>query len=400
MTTLRLLVGLALLGAPTLYGGQAVVERPGARQPVAPAAPRVTPLAETQWTDAQRETALKYARDGRTSNALRTLLNVPEIVEGVMPFTTYLSEESSLSPRHRALLILRTAWLCGSRPIWALHGARARAAGVSAAEIRRVAQGPDTAGWEPFEANLLRLADQLYRNSSVTDATWQALSATYDLFHLMDAVETVNHFTVLGMLYNSFGVQPDDETVDRLPTDVPYRIVAPDREPPLGMARVVAPEGRGIAVGRTFARYPQLTARWGPRQTFVNRVSKIAPRYREMLILRMGWNCRSEYEWSQHVGRVGRARDHGLEPVRIAEGPEAEGWDPTERTILRAADELFRDGLVADGTWTALVGRFDTSLAMSAVLTASAYRAISMSLNTYGVQHEPEDERFPTLPPR
>ena len=70
LTTLRLLVGLALLGAPTLYGGQAVVERPGARQPVAPAAPRVTPLAETQWTDAQRETALKYARDGRTSNAL------------------------------------------------------------------------------------------------------------------------------------------------------------------------------------------------------------------------------------------------------------------------------------------------------------------------------------------
>ena len=63
----------------------------------------------------------------------------------------------------------------------------------------------------------------------VTDATWQTLSATFDLFHLMDAVETVNHFTVLSMLYNSFGVQPDEGSVDRLPTDVPYRSTVPDR---------------------------------------------------------------------------------------------------------------------------------------------------------------------------
>ena len=41
-----------------------------------------------------------------------------------------------------------------------------------------------------------------------------------------------------------------------------------------------------------------------------------------MLILRIGWNCQSEYEWAQHVGSVG-ARDYGLDPVRIAEGPDA-----------------------------------------------------------------------------
>ena len=37
---------------------------------------------------------------------------------------------------------------------------------------------------------------------------------------------------------------------------------------------------------------------------------------------------------------------------------------------------------------------------MSAVVTASAYRAISLSLNTYGVQLEPANERFPQLPAR
>jgi alkylhydroperoxidase family enzyme len=271
---------------------------------------------------------------------------------------------------------------------------------MTATEIRRIAQGPDTPGWEPFEATLLRMSDQLYRNSSVTDATWKTLSATYDMFHLMDAVETVNHFIVLSMVYNSFGVQPDEGTTDRLPTDVPYRVVVPQREPPLAVARFTPAAGRGIAVSRTFSLYPKLNERWSPRQNFILRTSKLTPKHRELLILRMGWNCRSEYEWAQHVGNVGRARDHGLEPIRIAEGAEAQGWEPIERTLVRASDELYRDGNVSDATWRALGGGFDTGLIMSAVFTTSDYRAISMSLNTYGVQLEPTDERFPKLPAR
>ena len=114
----------------------------------------------------------------------------------------------------------------------------------------------------------------------------------------------------------------------------------------------------------------------------------------------MGWNCRAEYEWAKHVGTVGRARDHGLDPVNIAEGPQAKAWDPFESNILRVADDLYRDGIVSDGTWRALSERFDTGLAMSAVFTSSDYRAISLSLNTYGVQLEEGDERFPQLPAR
>jgi alkylhydroperoxidase family enzyme len=272
---------------------------------------------------------------------------------------------------------------------------------MSAEEIRRIAQGPDTAGWDPFEATLIRLADQLYRNSSVTNATWQAISARFSLFNLMDAIETVNHFIVLGVVYNSFGVQPDADLKDRFPTNVPYRVNVPQREPALTTARVEAPAGRGIAVSRTFGRYPTLNQRWSPRQGFVNQRSKLTPRHREMLILRMGWNCRSEYEWAKHVGTVGRARDHGLDPERIAEGPLASVWDPFEKAILRASDEIYRDGVVSNATWRALSEQYDTGLLMSAVMSTSAYRAISLSLNTYGVQLDsPTDERLPQVPAR
>src|SRR6185295_18415629 len=152
--------------------------------------------------------------------------------------------------------------------------------------------------------------------------------------------------------------------------------------PPLKTARVEPNPGRGIAVGRTFNKYEKLNQRWSPRQTFINRTSKLTPHHREMLILRMGWNCRAEYEWAKHVGSVGRARDHGLDPPKIAEGAAADAWDPFEKAILRASDELYRDGVVSDATWKTLAAQYDTGLMMSAVFTTSDYRAISMSLNT------------------
>jgi alkylhydroperoxidase family enzyme len=317
-----------------------------------------------------------------------------------MPFSSYLSSESTLSPRHRELLILRVAWLCGNHSLWATHSAIARKLPMTADVIRRIALGPEASGWDVLEATLLRLADELYRNSSVSDTTWVALAEHYDLYHLMDAVETVNHFTVLSLLYNTLGVQPDEGSTDRLPNDVPYRVVVPARGSPLNVARVGPVPGPGIAVGRTFARHPKLAEPRGRRANYINRGSPLLPRYREMLILRIGWDCQSEYEWAQHVGSVGRARDYGLDPTRIAQGPDAPGWDTFEATILRAADELYRDAGVSDRTWDGLAARFDTRMLMSAIFTASSYRATSMALNAFGVQLEAGDERFPQLPSR
>ena len=380
---------------------QALPDPPRAdRQPVGLSAPRIAPLPESQWTDEHRRLVEMYAGDGLADNQLHTLLNVPAIVEGLMPFTVYLTEESTLSPRHRSLLILRVAWLCGNQPIWATNAVRARDGGMTDDEIRRIAEGPDAAGWDPVERTLLRLPDQLYLNSSVTDATWSALAARYIEHNLIDAVETANHFIVLSMIYNAFGVQPDSETPDRLPPDVPYRITVPESEPSLAVARLEPLDGPGIAVGRTFARHPALAEARGPRAGYINRVSPLTPHDREILILRIGWNCQAVYEWAKHVGTVGRARDHGVDPRAVALGPDAPGAGGGEAMLLRLVDELYQNAVVSDETWRALTAEYDTVEAMSAVYTPSSYRATSMSLNAYGVQLEPGDEGFPDVPLR
>ena len=381
-------------------GSQAIPERPGGARPVRLTKPRIAPVPEAQWTDVHKQLVAKYLPGERAGNGIKTLLTIPELVDGMMPFQNYITRESSLSPRHREILILRTGWLLNNEYVWSEHAAIARKAGLTSDQLRRIAQGPDAKGWDVFEATLLRLADQMFRNSSVNDATWKALAASYDMYHLMDAVMTVTDFTTVSLMYNSLGVQPDEGLVDRIPTDIPYRVVVPDREPPLEVARVEPAAGTGIAIGRTFARYPKLATPRSTGSNYVNQKSKLDPRYREMLILRTGWDCQAEYEWAQHVGSVGRAREKGLDPVKLAEGPTAAGWDAFEVVLLNTADELYRDSFVSDRTWNALAARFDNTMIINALITASNYRMVSMALNALGVQIDPGDERFPKLPSR
>ncbi len=390
----RSLSVMAALLAAAPVAAQLRPDFPGTAELVRLSEPRIAPLPESRWTDEHRARVERWAPEVRIGNAFRTLLHVPELVDAVMPFLVYTARETTIPARHRELLILRTAWVTQNSSLWADHAPTARLVGLAAEDVRRIAEGPDAPGWSPFEAALLRLADELYRNSSVRDAVWTALDERYDLLELVDAVMTVNETTLLAMLLNSFGVQPDADALARWPADVPHRLDVADPEPPLREPRVAPLEGEGIRVGRTFGRHPRMQAARSGQSGYVNRVSPLTPYFRELLILRIGWNCQAVYEWAKHVGTVGRARDHGLEPERIALGRDA-GWDPFEQAHVRAADEIYRDGIISDDTWAALASRYDTREMMSVVMTVANYRLVSMSLNALGVQPQETDELFP-----
>ena len=361
---------------------------------------RVPPLPAAEWTEDQRTLVERYAPNGNPGNALRTLMRVPALADRVFPFMQYLERNSTLSPRHRALLFLRTAWLTQSANLWATHASRARESDVlTDDEVRRVAEGPGD-GWSAFEAILIGLADELFRNASVTGQTWTALSEEYALHQMMDAVVTVNETTSHAILFNSLGIQPDADATARIPTDdLAYRIRVPDREPPLVAPRIEPVEGQGLRVSRTFRRHPAQTEARSTNPGYILNPerSRLTPHDRELVILRTGWNAQAVYEWAKHVGSVGRARQRGLDPLWIAQGKDARGWDENERALIDAADEMYRDTMISDATWATLSQRYDTHQMMSIAATAARYRMVSMTLNAYGVQPQPDDELFPVL---
>ncbi|HBE00170.1 MAG TPA: carboxymuconolactone decarboxylase family protein [Gemmatimonadetes bacterium] len=176
-------------------------------------------------------------------------------------------------------------------------------------------------------------------------------------------------------------------------------MVVPERGAPLTTPRVEPVEGPGLRISRTRQRHPALADAWSANPGYVNNPERsgLMPHDRELLILRTGWNAQAVYEWAKHVGSVGRAREHGLEPLWIAQGRDATGWDANELALIDAADEMYRDTMISDATWATLSERYDTHQMFSIAATAARYRMVSMTLNAFGVQPLPDDERFPEL---
>ncbi len=124
--------------------------------------------------------------------------------------------------------------------------------------------------------------------------------------------------------------------------------------------RQVSREGRVLNIYRTLAAHPKLLKRWGVFGTHVLYKSTLPARERELLILRTGWLCRSEYEWGQHVIIARACRCHGRRDRAGEDGAGCRGWSRFDAALVRAADELHNDAFISDATWQALSERFDT----------------------------------------
>ncbi len=149
----------------------------------------------------------------------------------------------------------------------------------------------------------------------------------------------------------------------------------------------MAERGRVLNIFRTLAREPKAMKgfmAWG--NYILSRRNGLAAREREIAILRIGYLCRSGYEWTQLVACGKQAGLTDEEGDRLKAGPDAPGWSAADAALIRAADELHRDQFVTEPTWQALGAHFSDKQRMDLVFTAGQYTQVSMMLNTFGVQ--------------
>jgi alkylhydroperoxidase family enzyme len=175
--------------------------------------PRLAPLSDAELDSETRE---RFG-GGPILNIFRTLAHHPKLLKRWLVFGNHVLARSTLSARDRELAILRTGWLCRSGYEWGQHVVIARQSGVTDAEIERVADGPDAAGWSDAERALLRAVDELRADAFITDATWTALSQHYDKEQILDLIFAVGQYQLVSMALNSLGVQPDSAELPALP---------------------------------------------------------------------------------------------------------------------------------------------------------------------------------------
>jgi 4-carboxymuconolactone decarboxylase len=151
----------------------------------------------------------------------------------------------------------------------------------------------------------------------------------------------------------------------------------------------------------TLAHHPELLRRWLEFATYLLNDSTLEPRLRELVVLRVGWLCRSPYEWGQHVhvGRRVGVTDADLH--RLVAGPDAPGWTDAECAALAVADELVQQHTVGDSNWQRLGQHFTTQQVLDLVFLAGQYQLVSAALNACRVERDDglDPAQIPFPPP-
>ena len=179
-----------------------------------------------------------------------------------------------------------------------------------------------------------------------------------------------------------------EPTRPQTPRILPLRDEEADEQTRALLEEVRLPNAEAVNIFATLVRYPGLYRRWMP---FAGKLlaGKLPARDRELLILRSAWRCASSYEWGQHVRLAKQAGIAGEDIDRIATGPDAPGWEPFDRTLLTAVDELHDDSCLTDTTWATLASRYDERQMIELPMLVGQYHMLAFALNSLGVQREP-----------
>jgi alkylhydroperoxidase family enzyme len=162
--------------------------------------PRIPPVPVEALSAEQKALVGPYA----DLNFSRVMARHPELYRAFMPFGEQLMARSSLPPRDRQILILRTAALCNETYEATHHAAISLNLGLTQAEIDAVRGAGELA---PPDRLLVQAADELVRDHCLGDETWAELAQRFSTPQLMELVFLVGDYAMLSMFTRSCGLQ-------------------------------------------------------------------------------------------------------------------------------------------------------------------------------------------------
>ena len=174
--------------------------------------PRIPPVPFAEWP--AEMTDLLYGIDGSTTRhdestqrgkaALGTLAHHPALAMRWIEVTKQILRSSSLTDRHREILVLRTVAIRKSQFQWEEQRSVAARCGLDAETVGRIVAGPDASGWEPLEEALVRVVDELVDEGCISEPTWLVLSSHFGPQQLLDMIFTVGAYETNCLMARSF----------------------------------------------------------------------------------------------------------------------------------------------------------------------------------------------------
>jgi alkylhydroperoxidase family enzyme len=122
----------------------------------------------------------------------------------------FVSDDSTLDPKVRELLILRVAWRTRSGYEWDQHRRIGGDAGLTETQVEAVPAGAEGAGWTDAERALLSAVDELIDDFVVSDNTWEVLTSSFEAAQIFEILFVISGYVCLAGVLNSLGLRGND----------------------------------------------------------------------------------------------------------------------------------------------------------------------------------------------
>jgi AhpD family alkylhydroperoxidase len=124
--------------------------------------------------------------------------------------------------------------------------------------------------------------------------------------------------------------------------------------------------------------------------------SVLSARERELVTLRIAWNCRCEYVFGHHV-KAAQALGLSDEAIGGLARPDPLKLADDELAIVRAVDELARTSQIGDSTWEGLPDGWTDPAIVEFLVLVGFYQTSSNFINAVRLQIESEEvPRWPS----
>ena len=140
-----------------------------------------------------------------------------------------------------------------------------------------------------------------------------------------------------------------------------------------------------LNIFRVLSHSPEAMLRFMRFGSFLLNEGKLDPGLRELAILRVGYLCRSPYEFSQHIAFGRRAKLTDAQ-IRGVASPTSQLFNPKQMAVLAYAAELTTDAQVSDATFDAVAAHLNDEEIVELTLVAGFYNLVSRTLNALRVE--------------
>jgi AhpD family alkylhydroperoxidase len=183
------------------------------RAPDSPSQPRLAPATRSELGPANAlivDLIRRAAGTSRAPNLFTTLGRHRRLFRAWLRFAGALMPRGVLPRAETELVILRVAHNAACEYEWRHHQRLGRVAGLSAAEIERVREGPDGSGWSTRQSLLLSSADAMHERRELPDDLWATLRAEFSEVELIELVMLVGHYEMLATTIGTLRIAPDE----------------------------------------------------------------------------------------------------------------------------------------------------------------------------------------------